>query len=81
MTVRLLLFATLAQTVGRREMTMELPAGATVDDALNALEQQFSDVAEMRSRLAFAVDMTYVSGDHPLCDGVEMALIPPVSGG
>jgi len=35
----------------------------------------------LRARLATAVAMAYVRGEHRLRDGDELALIPPVSGG
>lgn len=81
MNIRVLLFATLAVQLDRKQIDLELPKGATVHDAFAALSKQFSDLAEYESRLAFAVNMTYVKGDHILADGDEMAIIPPVSGG
>ena len=77
----ILFFASLAQHLGTQETSLELSDGATVSDALSALEKQFERLLEMRDSLATAVEMEYVSADHVLHDGDELALIPPVSGG
>lgn len=81
MTTRVLLFAALADAVGESAVSVELPEQATVGDALDALGERFPDVAAVRDRLATAVNMAYVRADHPLKNGDELALIPPVSGG
>lgn len=81
MTIRVLLFAVLAQRVGLRELSLRLPDGATVGDALDALCAEHEAIASMRETIAFAADMEYVDRDFVLRDGVELALIPPVSGG
>lgn len=79
--VRILLFAALARDLGQREMALALPDNATVDAALHELSRRHPSVAAMRDKLATAVRMSYVKGDHRLGDGDELALIPPVSGG
>jgi molybdopterin converting factor subunit 1 len=81
MRIKVLLFGMLAAKTGARELSIDLPPGATVDTAMDAVADRLPDVAAMRDRLAMAVDMAYVRGDHPLSDGDELALIPPVSGG
>ncbi len=81
MRIKVLLFGMLAAKVGEREMHVDVPAGANVDEAMDALAERLPDLAAMRDRLAVAVDMAYVRGDHPLSENDELALIPPVSGG
>jgi molybdopterin converting factor subunit 1 len=81
MTIRVLLFAVLAQRVGARELTLRLPDGATVGDAVDALCAEHEAIRSMREIIAFAADMEYVERNFVLRDGVELALIPPVSGG
>ena len=85
MKIHLLLFAVLAEQAGHRRLVFDLPDDATVADALSRF---FSDVEIARSaikvdpkQIAFAVNMEYVSSDHLLREGDEVALIPPVSGG
>ncbi|MHC4911113.1 MAG: molybdopterin converting factor subunit 1 [Planctomycetota bacterium] len=76
-----LLFAQLAEALGRRELSLELPQGALVDDALEALCGEHDAIAQLRDRMAVAVDEAYASGSTVLRDGCTVALIPPVSGG
>ena len=81
MTIRVLMFASLAAQTGRRELSIEMPDGATAGDAVRKLAEQFPPVAALQHQLAVAVDMEYVNRHHRLSDGCELALIPPVSGG
>jgi molybdopterin converting factor subunit 1 len=73
-TVRL--FAMLRERAGASELTLELPAGARVGDALAEL----SGLAEGLP-LVMAVNRDYADESTPLDPGDELALIPPVSGG
>jgi molybdopterin synthase catalytic subunit len=73
-TVRL--FAVLRERAGSREMTLELPDGARVRDALSALGGLADGLP-----LVMAVNREYAAEDQVLDPGDELALIPPVSGG
>jgi molybdopterin synthase catalytic subunit len=73
-TVRL--FAMLRERAGVSELTIELPDGARVGDALSRLD----DIAEGLP-LVMAVNREYADEDAALGPGDELALIPPVSGG
>jgi molybdopterin synthase catalytic subunit len=73
-TVRL--FAMLRERAGARELTLELPDGASVRDAL----EQLGDLAAGLP-LVMAVNREYAPEDQVLGAGDELALIPPVSGG
>jgi molybdopterin synthase catalytic subunit/molybdopterin converting factor small subunit len=64
--------------VGRMEL--ELPAGATVKDAIFKILKDHPLIAEGR-QVVIAKNHDYVTPDEPLADGDEVALIPPVSGG
>ena len=79
MTIRVLFFAYLRERCGVREATVELPAGATVDDLWRHLRARFDRLPPAAPR--FAVNRVYVDKTHPLHDNDELALIPPVSGG
>jgi molybdopterin converting factor small subunit len=81
MKIRVLLFASLAHDVGRGGLEMHLSDNATVGDALAALARDYPPISRYRTRLATAVNLDYVGPDHCLCDGDELAVIPPVSGG
>jgi molybdopterin synthase catalytic subunit len=76
MEVTVRLFAQLRERAGSNELSIELPEGALVRDALTAL----GDLAEGLP-VVMAVNREYADGDAPLAPGDELALIPPVSGG
>lgn len=77
-----LLFSVLRQRAGRDRLTIALPEGALVDDAIDALgrEPGLSDLLD-RLPVRAALNREYVHGDAPLAAGDELALVPPVSGG
>jgi MoaE-MoaD fusion protein len=76
MEVTVRLFAMLRERAGARELTLELPDGARVRDALD----QLGDLAAGLP-LVMAVNREYAPEDQVLDAGDELALIPPVSGG
>ncbi len=76
MEVTVRLFAMLRERAGTGSVTLELPEGARVRDALDSL----SGLAE-GIPLVMAVNREYASEDDLLDAGDELALIPPVSGG
>ena len=81
MTIRVLIFASLAAQVGQQQLSLDLPERATVSDALDLLAERFEDIASMRGNLAVAVNECYAAESCRLSAGDELALIPPVSGG
>jgi molybdopterin converting factor subunit 1 len=76
MEVTVRLFAALRERAGAPEVTLELPEGARVRDALASLSGLAEGVP-----LVMAVNREYASADTELDPGDELALIPPVSGG
>ena len=76
MEVTVRLFAMLRERAGTGELTLELPEGARVRDALDALGHLADGLP-----LVMAVNREYAPEDHVLDAGDELALIPPVSGG
>ncbi len=81
MRCRVLVFARLAEALGAGELPLDLPEGATVGDALEALARAHGPVAQMRASLAVAVNERYARPAAAVRDGDTIALIPPVSGG
>jgi len=81
MRVRLLAFASAAEAIGSNESSIELPSSCTVADLRRLLEERHPEIGALWARLAVAVDGTVVGSEHPLEDGCEVALLPPVSGG
>ena len=76
MEITVRLFAMLRERAGSGAVTLELPEGARVRDALDSL----SGLAE-GIPLVMAVNREYASEEQVLGAGDELALIPPVSGG
>ena len=76
MEITVRLFAMLRERAGAREVTLELPDGARVSDALAEL----GSIAQGLP-LVMAVNREYADEDQVLDPGDELALIPPVSGG
>lgn len=81
MQVNVKLFAALRDKAGCDQMTLELPDGATVAAAREAIAGQAPAIGPMLGRIAFALNRRYAQADAELRDGDELALIPPVSGG
>jgi molybdopterin converting factor subunit 1 len=79
--VRVRLFARLGELAGTRETEVETGEGITAGDAYRLLCSRFPAMSGMDGSLMYAVNAEYVAPDHPLHEGDELALIPPVSGG
>ena len=81
MTVRVRLFAFMAQAAGMRDAQVEVAPGATLSDVQQALMARLPELRWPRGVL-WAVNQEYAtSGNVRLKDGDEVAIIPPVSGG
>jgi molybdopterin synthase sulfur carrier subunit len=81
LSIRVLLFAQLAEEVGQDKLSLSLPQGCTVADVIHALTDMHPSLNEKKSHLAFAVNETYANPHLELHDGDTVAVIPPVSGG
>jgi MoaE-MoaD fusion protein len=81
MRVTLRLFAVLRQQAGWREREFELPEGASVEDAWQALLVVQPDLAGARNSVRFALNSAYASPEDTLTQGDQLAIIPPVAGG
>lgn len=81
MKIRTRFFASAREIVGQGTLELDVPPGATAGDVLLRLAAEFPSLAAYGPHLALAVNAEYVARDHPLHEGDELALIPPVSGG
>ena len=79
--VKLLFFASLKDIVGSRQLDFELPSGATIDDLWERLESRYPKLGPYKSIVLTSVNEDYVTREAVVCDGDEVALFPPVSGG
>jgi molybdopterin synthase catalytic subunit len=81
MRITLLAFGTLRDHLGPSTGSLELPQGSTVRDLLIRCRTLVPANTIPWSAIAVAVNQEYVPAPHPLADGDEVALLPPVSGG
>jgi molybdopterin converting factor small subunit len=80
MRVSVLLFASYADALGAGPHALELPAGATASDVVQALRQRPGSAALPPAPLV-AVNQRWAAPATALTDGDEVALLPPVAGG
>lgn len=80
MTVRVLLFASYADAVGKNELTLEVEEGSLVADVVNRVREMAGGRALPPSPL-LAVNATYAPSSTVVRGGDEVAIIPPVAGG
>jgi len=73
-------FAVFRERLGREEESIELPDGADVRAALEALGERHEAVRALRGRFQIAVNQEMVREEARLADGDELVLIPPVAG-
>lgn len=81
MRIGIRLFAMQRELAGTRSVEVELPSGAVVIDAWEALVARFPVLAPGGASVRFARNGAYADALTPLADGDEVAMIPPVSGG
>jgi MoaE-MoaD fusion protein len=81
MRVRVLVFGVLRDLIPNQSSELELPSGTTVATLLDQYREHAANHSVLWSSVAVAVNREYVTAAHPLSDGDEVALLPPVSGG
>jgi len=81
MRIHLVAFASAADALGAAELDLEVDPGSRVADLRERLERDHPKLAPLWPRLAVAVDGRLVRAEEVLAEGVEVALLPPVSGG
>jgi molybdopterin synthase catalytic subunit len=77
--VRVLAFGILKDALGPEPVSLELPGSSTVADLLAAVVRTHPR-AHLQG-IAVSVNAEYATAAHPLHDGDEVGLLPPVSGG
>ena len=81
MTIRVQFFSFLRQLTGLTETTVELPAGATVADALRLLYARYPKLAQAEKTILLAIGMEFAKSDAGLRPGDVLSLMPPLQGG
>jgi len=81
MRIAVLLFGSLREAAGAKELSVELPADASVADLRALLAESQPAFAAPGLRLRVAVNRRFSSDTAALAEGDEVAFLPPVSGG
>ena len=81
MKVTIQFFSFLRQMAGQNELTLDLPEGATVADALAQLYTRFPRLKEAEKTTLLAVGVEFANRTRQLRDGDVLSLMPPLQGG
>lgn len=79
--IQVLYFAVLRERLRTDGETLDLGELATVGAARAAVAAAHPEIAPLLGQVRSAVNREMVGNEHTLCDGDELALIPPVAGG
>ncbi|HLW66349.1 MAG TPA: MoaD/ThiS family protein [Gemmataceae bacterium] len=81
MMIAVRLFARARDLAGRDMLPVELPAGATVADLRQSIRLACPALTDLLARSRIAVGDDFAEDETKLTAGVDVAIIPPVSGG
>jgi len=81
MKIKLLLFASARDCIGQAELMLDLPDGATVGNLRQRLVELYPRTKDLLAICAVSVNQNYANNETQLASGLEVAIIPPVSGG
>ena len=81
MKAKVRLFARLSELAGTREAEVEVGEGLTAGEVYKALCRRYPALSGINGSIRYAVNGEYADPGHPVGEGDELALIPPVSGG
>ena len=81
MTIRVRLFARARDLAGADQITVDLPAGATVAELRARLGETCPALGPLLTRSAVAVNEEFARDDGVILPENDVALLPPVSGG
>lgn len=74
-------FARYADLVGREQVGISLPAGATVAALVDAVRREVPGAERLPERVLCAVNLAHALPSQALDDGDEVAFLPPLAGG
>lgn len=81
MTVVVRFWSYLADLTGMRAWEVELAPGATIEELLDRIYQQFPQLLPMRASTLVALGVEYAQVTDILTPGAVVSLFPPVQGG
>ncbi|GGE23996.1 molybdenum cofactor biosynthesis protein D/E [Marinithermofilum abyssi] len=81
MSIRVLLFAGLADAIGQRTLVVDVEGEITVAKLQEHIEKQWAEAAPLIRQCVVSVNQEYASPEQIVRPQDEVAFIPPVSGG
>ena len=81
MKIEVQFFSRLRDLAGGARLELELPAGATVGDALARVYADHPAIRPWDKHLLLAVGLEYVGREQTLRAGDSLSVMPPVQGG
>ena len=81
MKIEVQLFSRLRDLAGGSPLVLELPADATVADALARVYADHPAVRDWDRHLLLALGLEYVGREQVLREGDSLSIMPPVQGG
>jgi molybdopterin converting factor subunit 1 len=81
MKIRILFFASYRELLGKGEDFLDLPDDTSVAELLQELWARGGAYSSIPAGVVVAVNRAFVSPEHRLSEGDEVALVPPVAGG
>lgn len=82
MQVQVTFYGVLKQATGVKAQTLDLPGSArAVGDVIALLLERHPALGPLLGSVAYVVGEDLVDSSHPLRDGDDLGLLPPVSGG
>jgi molybdopterin converting factor small subunit len=79
--VRVIFYGRLKQDTGVKTLDLPLDKSKTVGGLVARLVDSYPALAAQLGTVAFTIGAELVSPEHPVQDGDELGLLPPVSGG
>ena len=81
MKLNVFVFAAVKDRLGTDRLEIDLPEGSKVACLKEKLASQYPQLEDLLDHCAISVDHEYGDDATSLSEGVEIGLIPPVSGG
>ena len=81
MTVRVQFWSYFKDLADCAGIDVSLPGGSVLGDAIDEVYRRHPKLAGLRGSTLLAVGLDYQDRSHPLKDGDEISMFPPVQGG
>jgi molybdopterin converting factor subunit 1 len=79
--IKVRLFAVLKEAVGKKEIIIAVPSGATLKMLKNKILQEYPSLNSFSNKFILSVNLKVATDDTIITPSDEIAILPPVSGG